>query len=254
MAGEHPGVELTLLEATASAQRAILRARRPEDVVRALERTVHTLGAEVVPAHVGGDDVLQLDLSLGVRDATIPLAPPGEPARAHLQQVLPGLLEDARRMIHLLWAQDELGDTTLRDDLTGALHADATRRLIERGLPEDTLLGLTVADTDAVEATHGGTRVEVLLRQAARFVRSELDVDERLGRLSRTVLVVVLRGREDDRATELAARVGERWNRQRALPVALLTSMVHRGDDHGAAIRELLAAVLPDGTTSSTAR
>jgi GGDEF domain-containing protein len=239
---EHPGVELSLLEATATAQRSLLRARRPEDVVRALERAVHALGGEIAPAHVGGEDVLQLDISLGVRDALVPVAPPGGQARSHLQQVLPGLLEDARRVVHLLWAQDELGDTTLRDDLTGALHADATRRLIERGRPSDTLVGFAVADTGAVEETHGRVRVDVLLRQVARFVRSELDVDERLGRLAREVLVAVLRGSEGERAAELTDRVTERWNRQRALPVALRTAVVHRGDDPGASIRELLAA------------
>jgi GGDEF domain-containing protein len=248
VASEHPGTELSLLEVTTSAQRAVLRARRPEDVVRALERAVRALGGSLVPAHVGGEDVLQLDVTLGVTDARLPMAPVGDPARSHLQQVLPGLVEDARRMVHLLWARDELGDPTLRDDLTGALHAGATRRLVERGRPPDTLVGVAVADLEAVLDTYGRARVDALLHQLAGFVRSELDVDERLGRLDHRTLVVVLRGDERPRAAELVDRVGDRWARQRLLPVALGTVVVHRGEDPTAALRALV-----EGAASSDA-
>jgi GGDEF domain-containing protein len=254
VASEHPGTELSLLEVTTSAQRAVLRARRPEDVVRALERAVRALGGTLVPAHVGGEDVLPLDVTLGVTDARLPMAPVGDPARSQLQQVLPGLVEDARRMVHLLWARDELGDPTLRDDLTGALHAGATRRLVERGHAADTLVGFAVGDLDAVLDTYGRTRVDALLHQAAGFVRSELDVDERLGRLDNRTLVAVLRGDERPRADELIDRVGARWARQRLLPVALDTSVVHRGDDPTAALRALLEGPATSDATRTTRR
>jgi hypothetical protein len=239
-------VELSLLEATVAAQRSLLRARRPDDVVVALERVVHRLGGSVVPGHVGGDEVLHLDIGLGVQDALLPWAPPDDPARPLIQRVLPSLLEDARRVVHLLWAREDHDDPTLRDELTGALHAQATARLVDRGRPEDTLVGLTVASTAAIEEVHGRARAEVLLRQLARFVASELDVDERLGRLTSPALVVALRGAEDDRADELVTRVTTRWERQRSLPVGLRSAIVRRGDDPAEALTTLACELRGD--------
>lgn len=228
--------ELTLLEATVEAQRSLLRARRPEEVVRALERVVMHLGGEVVPGHVGGDEVLHLDLALGVRAAVLPWAPPDSPARDRIQRVLPPLLEDARRLVHLLWAREDREDPTLRDELTGALHRGATVRLLERAAEHAELVAIEVADADAVDHTHGASRVEVLVRQLARFVRSELDVDERLGRLDGPVVAVLLPNPTADRAEELVRRVEQRWERQRAVPVGLRTAVVRRGSDPGAAL------------------
>lgn len=236
---DHPGVELALLETTVTAQRALLRARRPGDIVAALERTVHALGGTVVPGHVSGDEVLHLDLGLGVRDPLLPWAPPDDPAREALQRVLPGLLEDARRQVHLLWAREDVDELALRDELTGALHADATARLAARGVPDDTLVGFAVSDTHAIAEVHGQARVEVLLRQLAGFIRSELDVDERLGRMSGPALMVLLPHAGDGRAQELTDRVAARWERQRALPVSLRTTTRPIGDHADAAIAAL---------------
>ncbi len=144
------------------------------------------LGGEVVPGHVGGDEVLHLDLSLGVRDAVLPWAPPDEPARARIQRVLPGLLEDARR---LLTCCGPARTATTRRCATSS-PARCTRRhrtaRANAAAADDVLVGFALAGTDAVErGPRRQPRIEVLLRQLARFVRSELDVDERLGRLTR---------------------------------------------------------------------
>jgi GGDEF domain-containing protein len=236
---DHPGAELALLEATVTAQRALLRARRPSEIVAALERTVHMLGGSVVPGHINGDEVLHLDLSLGVRDPLLPWAPPDDPARDAIQRVLPGLLEDARRQVHLLWAREDVDALALRDELTGALHADATARLAARGVAEDTLVGFGISDTVAVSDVHGQARVDVLLRQLAGFIRGELDVDERLGRVSGPGLVVMLPHARRERAAELMKRVGTRWERQRQLPVSLRTATTAIGPDPDAAIDAL---------------
>lgn len=249
---DHPGVELTLLEATVTTQRALLRARRPDDVVAALERTVHALGGSIVPGHVAGDEVLHLDLSLGVRDPLLPWAPPGDPARDRILRVLPGLLEDARRLVHLLWAREDLEDPALRDELTGSLHLEATTRLIARAAPDDVLLAFGVAGTGAVEQVHGRARIDVLLRQLARFVRSELDVEERLGRLPGPVVAVLLPHTAADRANELADRVAGRWQRQRALAVPLRSAAMRLGDDPIGARQRLLQQLRSDDEMGST--
>ncbi|MEX1163413.1 MAG: hypothetical protein WEB03_07515 [Nitriliruptor sp.] len=252
---EHPGLELHLLEVTVEAQRAVLRARRPEEVVRALEQVVRKLGGQIVPAHVGGDEVLQLDLSLGVRDARLPWAPPDDPARARIQRVLPGVIEDARRMLNLLWAREDRDDPTLRDELTGALHPTATARLVERSRSDAVLVGFALEGTDAVERVHGASRVEVALRQLARMVRSELDVDERLGRVREPALIVVLPDPTADRPDELVERVATRWGRQREVALGIATATAARASDPVAALDELRDRVLDtSGTRHRTAR
>jgi GGDEF domain-containing protein len=233
------GEERSLLQTTIDAQRAILRARRPDDVVTALARTVQVLGGRVVPGHINGDEVLHLDLALGVRDAVLPWAPPDDPSRERIQRVLPALLEDARRQLHLLWALEDLDDPSLRDELTGALHAEATRRLVGRASAADTLVGFSLTGVAAIEEVHGGARLEVLLRQLAGFVRSELDVDERLGRLAGPTLVALLPHAPDGRPEELMDRVSDRWERQRELPVPMVASSVSIGDDSPAALATL---------------
>jgi GGDEF domain-containing protein len=237
----NPATQLHLLDVTVTAQRAILRARAPEQVVDALELAVSRLGGAVVPAHTGGADVLHLDIGLGVRAPLVPCAAVDDPARPRLERVLPGLVEDANQAVQRLWRLAERGgDPTLLDDLTGALHVGATRRLIERSRPEAALVGLAIDVDGAVAATHGPPRTEMLLRQLATFLRSELDVDERLGRLDGPAVVAVLPRPEPARAEELSARTRARWERREGAGEVTLTSAdVVVGEDPAAALTEL---------------
>jgi hypothetical protein len=211
-------VELQLLDVTVTAQRAMLRARRPEQVVDALELAVARLGGTTAPGHVAGEEVLPLDLGLGVRDPLLPCAAPDDPARARLERVLPGLVEDATRTVQRLWRLADQGDPTLLDELTGALQPAATTRLVTRTAPGDALVGWALDVDGGVAATHGPAQVDVLLRELAAYVRSELDVDERLGRLHGPGLLAVLPHPGADRPDTIRQRVVERWQRRDDTP------------------------------------
>ncbi|MFA9432973.1 hypothetical protein [Egicoccus sp. AB-alg2] len=249
----HPGVELQLLDVTVRAQRAILRAKRPEDVVAALERAVAQLGGSLVPAHIAGDEVLHMDVGLGVRGPLLPWAAPDDPARPRLEHVLPGLVEDGQQMVHRLWRLAERGDPTLHDELTGALHATATTRLITRSRAGDVLAGLVLDPDGAVARLHGGARMSSLLHQLAVNVRSELDVDERLGRLHGLALVAVLPQSDEARAQELLTRLDQRWRRREDTIDAPLrgavTVVADRPIDALARLRERLGLVRSDDET-----
>jgi len=209
-----PGVESRLLDVTVRTQSAILRAKRPEDVVAALERAVAELGGSLVPAHIAGDEVLHVDVGLGVRGPLLPWAPPDDPARPRLQHVLPGLVEDGQQMVHRLWRLAERSDPTLHDELTGALHPTATARLVARSRSGAVLLGVALDPTGATARIHGGTRMHRLLHELAVNVRSELDVDERLGRLHGLAVVAVLPRSDPDHAKTVLQRLDERWRRR----------------------------------------
>jgi GGDEF domain-containing protein len=237
----NPATQLHLLDVTVTAQRAMLRARAPEQVVDALELAVTRLGGAVVPAHAGGADVLHLDIGLGVRPPIVPCAAADDPARQRLERVLPGLVEDANQVVQRLWRLAERGgDPTLLDDLTGALHVEATRRLIDRSRPGTALVGLAVDVDGAVAATHGPSRVDVLLRELAGYLNSELDVDERLGRLAGPGVVAVLPHPEPARPKELSTRSRARWERRPGAGEVTVTSAdVVVDEDPTAALAEL---------------
>jgi hypothetical protein len=206
--------QLHLLDVTVAAQRAMLRARHPGQVIDALELAVTRTGGTVTTSQGEGDEILHIDIGLGVRGPLLPCAEPDDPARARLEWLLPGLVEDATRAVQRLWRLDEQGDATLLDALTGALNPAATTRLIGRAVTGDVIVGWSLDIDRTVAATHGPARVEVALRDLAGFARSELDVDERLGRLHGTGMVAVLPHPTEGRGDDLRRRVTARWERR----------------------------------------
>jgi DNA-binding transcriptional MerR regulator len=92
------------LVTTHDTARALLRATSGADVVAALVDLVQALGGEVGSAAEQDDEVLPIDLGLGVTDPMLPRAEPFSVARLRLEAVLPGIVEDARRMVALLRA------------------------------------------------------------------------------------------------------------------------------------------------------
>lgn len=97
--------ESNALLATCRAQRAILRAETPLDIVAALATFVTDLGGIVGPAAVQDDEVIPLDLSFGETDPLLARAEPYSVARFSLESLLPALVEDARRMVTRVRAQ-----------------------------------------------------------------------------------------------------------------------------------------------------
>jgi hypothetical protein len=199
-------------QVTIAAQRDLLRARRPDDVPAALARAVTALGGTVVDGDQAGDEVLQLDLGLGIRPPCVAWADPDGQARADLDAVLPGLVVDALPTARRLLALRERVDATTTDEATGALHAPATARLVARA-PEGAVVVALAPDAPGQDPTAAALAAELQLRDLADAVRAELDVDERLGRLDGDALVVVLPRPDPGRAADLVTRVTSRWSR-----------------------------------------
>lgn len=94
--------DVVALLATLNATRAVLRAPGSSAVVAALIDLVVQLGGAVEPGSVEGDHVVPIDLGLGEIDPVVACAEPFSLARLRLEAVLPGVVEDARRMVALL--------------------------------------------------------------------------------------------------------------------------------------------------------
>ncbi len=91
-----------LLQAVHQATRGLLYITSAREATEILAAAVHRLGGSTVPASQADSWALPVDLSFGEGEPILPVAEPFSLARMHLEQVLPGLVEDARRAVQLV--------------------------------------------------------------------------------------------------------------------------------------------------------
>lgn len=93
---------------TAEATKQLLWIDDERDAVDIVVRLIESLGGSVVPATVAPDgvpDSLPVDISFGACAPLLPVAPAMSVARLYLEEVLPGVLEDARRAVAIARAR-----------------------------------------------------------------------------------------------------------------------------------------------------
>jgi DNA-binding transcriptional MerR regulator len=98
-----------LLETVHQATRGLLYITRAQEATEILAAAVHRLGGSTTPAGQADSWALPIDLSFGDGEPILPVAEPLSLARMQLEQVLPGLVEDARRAVQLLRRSEDLG-------------------------------------------------------------------------------------------------------------------------------------------------
>ena len=97
-----------MLETVHQATRALLYITSVREVTEILAAAVHRLGGQTTPASQADSWALPIDLSFGDGEPILPVAEPLTLVRMQLEQVLPGLVEDARRAVQLLRRSDDL--------------------------------------------------------------------------------------------------------------------------------------------------
>jgi len=98
-----------VLQAIHQATRALLYITSAREAGEILAAAVHRLGGSTVPASQADGSALPIDLSFGEGEPILPVAEPFSLARRQLEEVLPGLVEDARRAVQLLRRSEDLG-------------------------------------------------------------------------------------------------------------------------------------------------
>jgi DNA-binding transcriptional MerR regulator len=98
-----------VLQATHQATRALLYITSVREATEILMAAVRRLGGTTIPASQADSWALPIDLSFGDGEPILPVAEPLSLARMQLEQVLPGLVEDARRAVQLLRRSEDLG-------------------------------------------------------------------------------------------------------------------------------------------------
>jgi DNA-binding transcriptional MerR regulator len=97
-----------VLQATHQATRAFLYITSAREATEILVAAVQRLGGATIPASQADSWALPIDLSFGDEEPILPVAEPLSLARMQLEQVLPGLVEDARRAVQLLRRSEDL--------------------------------------------------------------------------------------------------------------------------------------------------
>jgi DNA-binding transcriptional MerR regulator len=97
-----------LLETVHQATRGLLYIASTREATEILIAAVHRLGGSTIPAGQADSWALPIDLSFGEDEPILPVAEPLSLARMQLEQMLPGLVEDARRAVQLLRRSEDL--------------------------------------------------------------------------------------------------------------------------------------------------
>ncbi len=97
-----------VLETVHQATRRLLYITSAREATEILIAVVQQLGGSTIPAGQADSGALPIDLSFGDGEPILPVAEPFSVARMQLEQVLPGLVEDARRAVQLLRRSEEL--------------------------------------------------------------------------------------------------------------------------------------------------
>jgi DNA-binding transcriptional MerR regulator len=98
-----------VLETVHQATRGLLYITSAQEATEILAAVVQRLGGSTIPASQADSWALPIDLSFGDGEPILPVAEPLSLARMQLEQVLPGLVEDARRAVQLLRRSEDLG-------------------------------------------------------------------------------------------------------------------------------------------------
>lgn len=93
-------------------------------------RLVAALGGAVVDPDKAGSDAVPIDLSFGVDDPVVPLAPVDSVTRPILVRYLPGFVRDVHRAVELVTRTKRLANDADIDVLTGL----SNRRVMGRAL------------------------------------------------------------------------------------------------------------------------
>jgi DNA-binding transcriptional MerR regulator len=97
-----------VLQTVHQATRGLLYITNARETTEILVAAVQRLGGSTIPAGQADSWALPIDLSFGEGEPILPVAEPFSLARMQLEQVLPGLVEDARRAVQLLRRSEDL--------------------------------------------------------------------------------------------------------------------------------------------------
>jgi len=216
------------LHAVLRATRALLWVAAAEDVALITQTLVEELGGIVaVPGEVPGD-ALVVDVSFGVGEPRIPVAPPGSRASTLLSRHLPVFMCDAQRVVGLVDRADRLAEDADMDPLTTV----ANRRVLGRSLgqlhPDDTVIMLDLDHFKEINDTFGHHEGDEVLRRFGRALASTARGTDQVGRYGGEEFMVIVGRAEPE---PFLRRLRTEWEQVRPYPITFSAGTAKAGAD-----------------------
>ncbi|MGB8649905.1 MAG: GGDEF domain-containing protein, partial [Mycobacteriales bacterium] len=222
----------------------LMRAGAPGEVPSVLVDVVHQLGGTTAPAAAAGADALPLDLSCGVGDPVLPVAPAGSRARSRMEQVLPALLEDARVALAHLGHDSRLAQQVEIDWLTGLLNRRGSNRVLHRVGEGDSVVVIDLDHFKELNDRHGHAAGDAVLAALGRLLREHGRAEDRYGRLGGEEFIGVFPGMPPDAAARAVQRLQVAWQRIAPHPVTFSAGVAPVGAGGAAAALAVADAAL----------
>jgi diguanylate cyclase (GGDEF)-like protein len=182
------------------------------DAAALASELVTDLGGLIVRARDGGNAAVPLDVSFGVGEPVLPLAPPTSVARMLLERHLPVFVRDAQRAIELIDHSVRAAEDAAVDSLTGL----SSRRMLGRALgrinPENTIIMIDLDHFKMINDTFGHAQGDAVLSALGGTLAATVRASDRVGRYGGEEFVVIL---ADGDAEAFLNRLRAEWTRNR---------------------------------------
>lgn len=242
---DRPAAPLTLgsapvLEGLLDATRALLWIESADHAAGLCRDLIAEFGGTVVPAEGATSDALPIDVSFGLGQPMLPLAPEVSVARMLIERYLPGFVRDAYRALEVADRTSRLSEAASIDPLTGLANRRMLRRVLSRLRPDDTVILIDLDNFKRVNDERGHPEGDRVLRAFGAVLRSTARGGDHPGRHGGEEFVVVL---TDSDAEVFLSRLTRAWERERPLPVTFSAGIaVGTGDALLAADRAMYRA------------
>jgi diguanylate cyclase (GGDEF)-like protein len=225
------------------AARELLDADSPSEVVDVVVRLVRTLGGQTVPARIAGPHAIPWDLTFGVDEPLLPVAEPASVPRLHLETLLPGFLEDARRVVMDLRHRSQLHHETTRDTLTGLLNRQTLDHQLHGLRCGGALAMIDCDDLQQLNDTVGRPAGDAVLVAFGQLLFTSLPDVDLVARYGGGEFAVAALSSAPEVLGDRVDEVRSTWSRMRPFPVTFSAGIAAVTTTADAALRTADAAL-----------
>lgn len=211
------------------AVRALLRCATEEEVVGIVIEVVRDLGAGLAPPSGRGGE-LPIDVTFGVGAPLVPVGP--EMVLNVVEELLPGLAEDARVVLEGIRRETYFVDSASTDVLTGLPNRRVAMRVLGRLRRGDSVAMLDLDHFKEVNDTLGHAAGDEVLRVFARALRMATRASDTAGRIGGEEFLLLLPSSSADDAIAVLERLRLAWAEIRPVPITFSAGVatVNDGD------------------------
>lgn len=201
------------------ATQELLRARSPADAQAAVVTLCQDLGAEVIRAQDDDGSALHLDLSLGLGEPLVPVAPDPQLREALCRYLVPAVM-NARSVAERVLSSGMLAESASQDALTGLWGRRSLMAAVNRMRPGDSLALLDLDHFKDVNDTLGHAEGDRILVKFGAHLRSSVRDRDIVGRLGGEEFVILFPATSISEACVVLERLRAAWREKDATAIS----------------------------------